>query len=237
MFKKLILMVLAISSNYGMDANKKPLENNTIKQNTEDVKDNVGDTPKTVIFQDDEKAFLYSDDVNIPEEDKSANKKIDEQQFAESIDKLFLPYSENNNSDKKEVDDKKLEPKRFDLTSLRPKQFKNMTDDEKDWARLLVYNNFSRLCQAFIQKSFILKKVSRSLKDSFWNAREPKLCMVTGLDIKQIFLDELNFNTNKSCYQHRPPVLTQLVLFCCHFPKVQQSYRKKLLENGIIDSQ
>ena len=205
-------MVLAISSNYGMDANKKPLENNTIKQNTEDVKDNVGDTPKTVIFQDDEKAFLYSDDVNIPEEDKSANKKIGEQQFAESIDKLFLPYSENNNSDKKE-------------------------DDEKDWARLLVYNNFSRLCQAFIQKSFILKKVSRSLKDSFWNAREPKLCMVTGLDIKQIFLDELNFNTNKSCYQHRPPVLTQLVLFCCHFPKVQQSYRKKLLENGIIDSQ
>ena len=37
MFKKLILMALAISSGYGMEANKKPLENNTIKQNTEDV--------------------------------------------------------------------------------------------------------------------------------------------------------------------------------------------------------
>lgn len=260
MFKKIILIALIVGNSYAVEPNK-DMEGNSIvnnitqgnitqqmssititqsnkeanketKEAKNDTDSNNIDNSKTVIFQDDGKAFLYSDNFDIPKEEakkESKNKKIDEQQFAISIDKLFLKYPKNNNSNEKV----------FDLTNLRPKQFKNMTNDEKDWARLLVYNNFSRLCQAFIQRTLLVKELNLAMKNQFLGAKETKFCVLTGFNIKQIFLDELLLNVDLKCYNNQPglePIKKQLAIFACSLVRTQQFYRKQMLEKGLVNN-
>ena len=233
MFKKLILMVLAISSNYGMESmesKKESLENNIIKQNTEDVKDNIGDIPKTVIFQDDEKAFLYSDD-NIDITDNIANKtqssKTNEQWFHDFVGKLFIKYPDNT----------KPNEKLFDLQHLpSARQFKHMNDDEKDWARFVAYNQFAETCQSFLQMAILKREVSQKLRRVLYLTHSLRNCIIAGLDPQQIFLDELKFNVNSECYtKHLPHLQQQFNLVVSHLKPIREKFHKYFIEHGIVE--
>ena len=207
MFKKLILMVLAISSSYGMESmesKKESLENNTIKQNTEDVNLNTANN-----IQQYQNTFNTHGTNLINEHQTKTQLEQDEEKIV-NIDGYVI-------------------------TKSRP--FKAMTADAKDWARLRIYDRFSQSCQNFIQMAFRRKSINKKMTDFFYTTHIIRFCVLTGLEPQNIFLNELKHNIDLECYKNQPEHVHQKFDEIVSFlPKLTEGYRKLFIKKNYVDN-
>lgn len=247
MFKKLTLVALSITSSYAVENNKIPLDGNSIVNNItqnnitqqmssitqSNTEKEVNDTDSTIptIFQDNKKAFLYSDSGNVDTINNTTNKsqsnKKNEKPFRNFVNKLFVKYPNNN----------KPGEKLFDIEHLASaRTFRHMSDEEKDWARFRAYNQFAETCQSFMQMAILKKEVSQKLRRVLYLTHSLRNCVITGLDPQQIFLDELKFNINSECYtKHLPHLQQQFDLVISHLKLIREQFRKYFIEHGIVE--
>ena len=120
--------------------------------------------------------------------------------ITQQMNNTTLNNVQNNTSNINNPQTSVAQPPLFDIKKLvTTKHFKDMTNDEKDWARLNAYDQFSKKCQKFWQTVIAEKKITDISKGQLYFNQAFQICVITGIDPASVLFDELKYNIGKSC--------------------------------------
>ncbi len=250
MFKQLSILALTVSCSYAMESiPTTPIGDINIKQTTEDVKSQVAKNKNNA--EDNNVINNIINDFSILNIDKivqqsnnkqlkSNNKQLNKVNVANDEGKSENNKNKSSNDDITNKDvffyDSKGE-KLVDLKKLITRPFKTMSEDEKDWSRLKMYDWFSEYCQAFMRQVLAKNELNTEMCDKFLGAKPTKYCVMVGLDPHDIFQDVLKFDVNLECYQDQATIGTcvRLSRLGKRLIPLKQWYREQILKAGFVD--